>query len=183
MHAYRYTIDQNDHLTTVNDAWVAFAQSNDAAGLGRQSVVGKPLYRYIAGAESQALYKTILDRVRHTGKTSVIPFRCDSPDRRRYMELRIERQPGDHVEFAGTLVREERRPNAELLEANRPVSDVALTICGWCKRFSVDTAWMEVEHAMRELDLFGWAVMPRLEHGVCDTCSVMLQREISALSE
>ena len=183
MNAYRYTIDQNNCLTEVNDAWIAFAQSNDAPEISRQSVVGHSLFDYIAGTESQQVYKTILEKVRHTGGSTVIPFRCDSPNRRRFMELRIERKPGDHVDFASTLVREERRPSAELLEANRPVSDLVLTICGWCKRFSVDDAWMEVEHAMRELDLFGWAVLPRLNHGVCDTCSVMLSREISSISE
>lgn len=183
MNAYRYTVDQNNCLTDVNAAWLAFAQTNDAPELNRQTVLGRSIFDFIAGDESQTVYQAIMDKVRHTGSTPVIPFRCDSPDRRRFMELRVERQPGDHVEFSATLVREERRPHAELLDTHRPTSDHALVICGWCKRFNVDDGWMEVEHAMRKLDLFGWAVMPHLEHGVCDTCSVMLQREISAISE
>ncbi len=182
MNAYRYSVDQQDRLTSVDDAWLAFAQTNDAPCISRDSVIGRPLFDFIDGQESREIYRELLSIVRHTGKRPSIPFRCDSPDKRRYMELHMTRQPGDHVEFEGKLIHEERRPRAELLDTNRPTSEYELTICSWCKRFGVDDGWLEVEEAMRELDLFGWAVMPRLRNDVCDRCSVMLQREISALS-
>lgn len=98
------------------------------------------------------------------------------------MEVTITREPGDHVVFESRLVREERRPNVELLDAGRPASEYELAICGWCKRIGIDNAWLEVEDAMRELELFGWAILPRLSHKVCDGCNVMLQREMDAIS-
>lgn len=183
MNTYRYSIDEKNCLTAVDDNWLTFAKKNDAPALTRQAIFGRSIFDFIADSESRQLYSAIFDKVRHTGEDSVIPFRCDSAGTRRFMELCVRREPGDHVTFESVLICEEHRPVAELLDPDRPTSDELLRMCSWCKRIDVDGTWMEIEDAMRELDLFSQSVLPKLSHGICEDCRDKLEREASALGE
>ncbi|MDZ7685643.1 MAG: hypothetical protein U5O39_12050 [Gammaproteobacteria bacterium] len=174
---------KENSLTAVDDDWITFAETNAAPALTRQAIFGRSIFDFIADSESRQLYSAIFDKVRHTGEESVIPFRCDSPDTRRFMELCVKREPGDHVTLESVMIREEHRPVAELLNTDRPASDELVLMCSWCKRIDVDGTWMEIEDAMRELDLFSQEVLPQLSHGICDDCQDNLDREASALGE
>ena len=51
------------------------------------------------------------------------------------------------------------------------MSDEILVICSFCKRIRVEEAqWVEVEEAVRLLELNEAWPLPQLSHSVCEAC-------------
>lgn len=175
---YVYRIDEADKITHVDADWVAFARENGVPQLTASAVVGRPLMDFIADRETRHLYELLLQRVRRTQRTVSIPFRCDSPELRRFMELRMRPLDGGDVEIAGVLLREESRPRVALLVDSVRRPENAVTICGWCKHIRVSDQWLEVEDGVVRLGLFDSERLPPLTHGICPHCQAMVLEKI-----
>jgi hypothetical protein len=81
-----HRIDSNDMIVVVNDEWLSFGSEN-VYNLSQDVVVNKSLWDFIIDKETQHLYKIMLEKVRAVNARIKFPFRCDSPDCRRFMEL------------------------------------------------------------------------------------------------
>jgi hypothetical protein len=54
-----------------------------------------------------------------------------------------------------------------------------VVICSWCKKVKVpDLGFVEIEEAVRTLDLFGEPLLPRLTHGSCEPCTRKMREEL-----
>ncbi len=158
-------------ISFVNRNWVRFGQEN-GLDAGASAIIGQPLLRAISDPQTRHLYEVLIQRVR--GSTEVVQFgyRCDSPDRRRWLQMRIGwLQDADEVEFASVLTRSETRPPVALLEAERRRSAQLLSMCSWCKQVLAEQSWVEVEEAVTRLRLFTEETLPRISHGICPSCS------------
>ncbi len=122
-------------------------------------------------------------RVRQHGRAVSIPFRCDGPAVRRFMELQMERCDRGRVRLVGRLLREEPRDRVPMLDAAVDHGDGSVAMCPWCKLVAVEDRWLEVESAVRELDLFESQHLPRIEHRVCSQCSVRLKHQLGEYRE
>lgn len=166
-----YQIDAGDVITAVNDAWDEFALENEAPHLTRQGVIGRPLWDFITGEETQHLYRALFQRVREGKRPISIPFRCDAPDCRRHMEMHMIPDKAGGITFTTRVLRLEKRPAVRLLEQGAPRSPDFVTMCGWCKKVRLpDDRWAEVEEAIRVLHLFDERVVPQISHGICPEC-------------
>ena len=144
-----WTIDNADKIIQVNDEWLAFARENTAPQLTAASVLDQPIWGFIQGQETIYLYKQIFGRVRAGISPLTFPFRCDSPDCRRFMEMKLSLLPGDTIQFISHILREEWRDPVDLLEASRDRSGEFLKICSWCKKIDIPgRGWGEVEAAI-----------------------------------
>ncbi|MCG6969794.1 MAG: hypothetical protein LJE85_08520 [Gammaproteobacteria bacterium] len=168
-----YRIDANNQLIDVDENWDRFALANDSPQLVRALVVRKPLFELISDPLSGHLYKLLIERVKHTGKTISFKFRCDSPAMRRYMHMEMVRQvENDGVCFKSTTEREEPREPVELLAPHAKRSDDLVIICSWCKRVKVsEDQWLDIEQGIQRLGLFDAEVLPQLSHGMCPDCN------------
>jgi hypothetical protein len=167
-----YTIASDDTVTSVSDAWLEFARKNRAPELTRDFVLEKPLWTFITGQETQRLYQALFARVRTRVESLEIPFRCDSPDRFRFMRLLLGPGPEGSIECEAVLLREQARPYLPILDRLCPRTKSSLPICSLCKRiFAFQARWLEVEDAIRELDLFDSTRLPELAQVVCDDCA------------
>ncbi len=157
-----YAIDDQDRLIKVDDGYYRFAEENGWAEAG--SSLGRSLWDFVAGEDVKKLQRMLLRRVRDEGLDIVLPFRCEAPDFRREMDIRIvARRSGRVVLFSARLRSEERREEPQpILDPARPAtaSDF-LTMCAWCDRFLVDGEWIEVEEAAKRLELFRRSELPR----------------------
>ena len=172
-----YSIDAEDSVASVSDSWLEFARNNRAPELTRDRVLGQTLWRFIAGQETRRLYEELFSRVRTFHKSIEIPFRCDSPDRFRFMHLILDSASQDSIRCEGILIREQERPFFSILDRAFPRTNVTLPMCSLCKRILVFGArWLEVQDAIRELDLFESVSLPELENVVCDDCGALDQR-------
>ncbi len=181
---FTYRIDGQDRFVDVDEDWLHFALENGARHLARrEAVLGRPLWDFVTGKETRHLYDLMLSKVR-MGHTLQIPFRCDSPGCRRFMEMRMSPEAQGGVRFTTWIVRLEHRAPVGLLEASEDRSDEFVTICSWCKK--VQTApgvWEEVEEAVRTLDLFASPKLPQLTHGMCPACQAFYLRQLAELDQ
>lgn len=166
-----YLIDDNDNITYLSEQWQPFADGNKAKKIDTTRVIGKRLSDFITDSKCQHIYWLLINRIRQTGGSFKFPFRCDSPDVRRYMEMEVHQHETGQIEFRSCVLQEEPRESVLLLESNIKRSGDLLRICSWCKKVKVDeTAWLEVEEAIKKLSLFNAKTLPDLTHGMCPSC-------------
>jgi hypothetical protein len=169
---YVHRIDRDDVIVFLGEEWRDFACENGAPGLA--DVAGRSLWDFVAGADVRDVYRHMLDRVREDGGSIAFPFRCDSPALRRFLEMEIVPARGGEVEFRSRLVAVDERPELIALltaeAAQRPADSVVVS-CSWCRRFRVESGWVEAEAAIRELGLFGGVPAPQISHGICEDCA------------
>ena len=176
-----YAIDANDFITRVNAQWLAFALENHAPHLRAEGVVGTNLWTHIGEPTTRYLYRALLQQVRTSGEAVSLSFRSDSPELRRFTELRLSHCGDGVVEFESRVVKQELRLAVNLLDARRPCSDDVVTVCSWCKKVAAPE-WMEAEAAISTMRLFEKAVAPKITHGICDHCQDVLLGQVARLA-
>lgn len=177
-----YQIDSDDKIVVVNDDWLSFASEN-VCNLSQDSVVNKLLWDFIVDMETQHLYKIMLEKVRSNRARLKVPFRCDSPDCRRFMELEVFSLCENLVEFRCRIVKLECRTSVSLLNVTIDRSNEFVKMCGWCKKICVsESKWLEVEEAIPQLNLFEAMKLPRLTHGICPSCKENINQLLDTYS-
>jgi hypothetical protein len=168
--ALSYAIDDQDRLIKVDEGYYRFAEENGWADAG--SSLGRSLWDFVAGHDVKKLQRLLLRRVRDEVRDIELPFRCDAPDFRREMDIRIVAdRSGRVVMFSAKLRTEEPREEPQpILDPRAPRGEDFLTMCAWCDRFLVQGEWVEVEEAARRLELFRRTELPVLDHGICPEC-------------
>jgi hypothetical protein len=168
-----YAIDDQDHLIKVDEGYYRFAEENGWDGAGAS--LGRSLWDFVAGHEMKKLQRLLLRRIREEARDVELPFRCDGPDVRREMDIRIVSHPsGRVVMFSARLRSEEPRETQPMLDPEAPRGEDVLEMCGWCDRFQIDGEWVEVEEAAARLELFNRRELPAVSHDICPRCSEML---------
>jgi hypothetical protein len=173
-----YRLDPHDVITRVNSAWRTFAIENGAPALA-VGAVGTSLWAHVGGTETRRLYSAVLATVRAAGRSVTLPYRCDAPDERRWMQLTVRPLGGGHLQVVSALVRRAARTPVLLLDVTRARGDWPLLVCGWCSRVRTvaegavgvpaQAPWVPVETL--PAGLTGAAALPRLVHDVCPDCA------------
>jgi hypothetical protein len=133
-----YRIDRTDTIVSVSDNWQTFADANAWGGsLRPEDVVGHKLWDFIQDQETRHLYQELFRRVRRGMPSRTIPFRCDSPNERRYLELVIESLPDEQIEILSKTLRTESRRYISLLNADISRSKEFVTVCSMCKYYNI----------------------------------------------
>lgn len=174
-----YRIDAHDVIDEVSDSFAEFARQNGAAGL-EEKVLGSSLWDHVLGAEVQAVYRDLLAHARRTGRPVVFPYRCDAPDCRRFLEMRMRRSEAGSISFESRVRREEARAPVDLLEVARQTEPGLLVMCAWCRKIEAD-GWVEIEEGIRRLGLFNQTSFPCVTHGMCLPCKDVAMAELNSL--
>ncbi len=178
-----YKIDGTDTIVSVSENWCDFAYKNDWNGkILPDKVVGHKLWDFIQGFETKHLYKTIIDKVRSGKKINPIPFRCDSPEERRFLELEINYLPEVYLEFISRTIKTVPRNPLKLLDNQAARSDEFIKICSLCKKINIPPEkWAEIEEWLVESQLFYAETLPQLSHGLCSQCYETAMAEIDSM--
>lgn len=171
-----YLVGPGSVLLEIHGNWDEFASLNAAPDLTVQAVLGRRLGDFIAGPETRHIYEALMERILRTGEPVRFTHRCDSPGRRRHMEMLVEPAAPGVVRFRSRLLREEPREIQHLLDHEAPRSDELLTMCSWCKRVrdEADT-WVNVEDYVARTGFLEVDVLPQLSHGLCPQCEADMQ--------
>lgn len=161
----RYEVDASDALISVNDAWQSFAIANGAPHLMRERILGRPLWDFVSDDTTRLVYDVILRQVRN-GARSRFEYRCDSPDRRRLMQMTIVPGHAGHVVFeSATMCVEWHR------EPNVVTATSATRCCGWCKRaHSAAHGWVELGPESVTPGQPATTTKPMITGGMCSDC-------------
>jgi hypothetical protein len=166
-----YQVGGDDCLTGFNDGWTTFAEANGGGALLPGLIRGRSLCEFVSDPTTAYLYRAMMKRLRAGAHAIEFEIRCDSPDRRRQLRMEIAGAPGGVIAFTATSVREETRPPVAVLDVTRERTDDLLAVCAWCMRARLSPGtWVDIESAVRSLDLFLADQLPRLTHGMCESC-------------
>ena len=169
---YRYGVDESDVIDFVDRWWLAYATENGAVGLEEASVVGRPIWEFIVDESTIALYREIHQRVRSTGRAIDVPFRCDSPRLRRYMQLTISRQDNGKLLYESMVIKTVPRHRLAVLDPMTKRSTSFLTMCSFCKRSLIEpSGWLEMEDIALRLRMDDQPTVPQLRYTVCPDCN------------
>jgi hypothetical protein len=170
-----YAIDEADRLVEASPAYFDFAAQNEFPGAGL--CVGKPLWDCVSDSTTRLVQKSLVRRVRRSGRSLTLPFRCDGPSVRRELTLEIGRRTETSwIQFSAATVSEEQRPRQALLDLGQKRADRMITMCSWCDRFMVGRDWVEIEQAVSDLGLTSGRDLPGISYALCDRCGGMLSR-------
>ncbi|NNE66511.1 MAG: hypothetical protein HKN33_08080 [Pyrinomonadaceae bacterium] len=164
---YTYLINQREEIVSVSDSWIEFALENNAREL--VDIVGRSLYEFIGHKEVSDFYRHLVEKVRRTGGALLVPFRCDGPTIRRFMELLIERN-GEDIKFEGRTVRTEPRDSVSLFDPLIERAGDKLEACSVCQNLHLDGSWVDLEIALRTRKLFYRNSSPNLDYSICPRC-------------
>ncbi len=173
MEPIRYWIDDLYVIVRVNDAWDAFACSNDAPELTRHRVVGRGLWDFIADHTTRLLYDRMIVQAKH-GRDVRFGFRCDAPEWRRDLEMIVAQDEG-LVRFETHLVRETMRDPQFVRPRDPSRPDELLRACSWCNRIEHEGEWLEIEAAVAVSRVFDQHTLPHLTHGICPDCVARIE--------
>lgn len=177
---FEYAVDDQDIIQWVSVEWLKFARENDGFELKPDTVVGHLLWDFITGQEARHYYGLLFDKIRRERCSISMPFRCDGPECRRYMQLIMHPGEGGSLEFQSELVREEPRPSVALFDLCHPRNNDFVTMCAWCKRVRVGPdQWLEVEAALEQMNLNETTRLPNISHGLCGDCRDSLENLIN----
>jgi hypothetical protein len=161
------TISPVDTIVSGQGNLMPFASETEAIQ-ELQSKIGTSLWEWVSDRAAQHLLNIVLQRLRTTQVAITLPYRCDTPDFRLYMQADLIPLADGHVEIASRTLRYERRRVARLAKVTTGTEEL-LRICSWCKRIHV-REWVQPELAIKYLRLFECSTMPDLSHGICEDC-------------
>lgn len=172
-----YTIDSENKILSYSRNFEPFARTNGWHYF--ESITGKNLFDFIEGMEVQHIYKILFEFVRQGKSIGPIPFRCDSPSQRRYLELYLYPLPEGSINIVTRLLRTEHRKPVTALMPNIERSDEIIVMCSMCKKIKLEEGlWKEIEEALKILRLFDVPNPPRISHGLCEDCFANVMAEI-----
>ena len=184
MSELEYTVNADDRISSVNDAWRSFAEVNEGRALLPPGILGRSLWEFIADRETRYIYQVVHDRIRGGGSPVRLSFRCDAPERRRLLQVDVLPRDDAGLLYRVLTVKQALRPFVPLLDSEGPRAESFLTMCAWCKRVDAGPGgWLEVEDAVVALELFDAPRLPQLTHGVCEECSEGLSSVLEGRGE
>jgi hypothetical protein len=178
-----HRIDVHGRLTHVNASWLEFAAENGWP-VTADDVLGRPIMDSVADPQTHYLYGLLMTRLRHGRGPFSFTYRCDAPDCRRLLRMRmIADHHAREIEFQNEILSIERRTPQPLLERGRGGAGQVLEICSFCKRIALDNRWLEVEEAVLKRRLFDCEPLPTTRNRVCPDCAGKVSRIADGFAE
>jgi len=165
-----YTLDRNNRIVDIGGEWDHFAIDNDARNLVAPNVLGRPIDEFIIGDATRMFLFTMLDCSRLLAKPFTRPYRCDSPQWRRYMEMTLEPTRQGTIELRHQLLWVEPIDHPVVFTvAPSGVRHDFVKRCSICNRLRIRNRWLEADEAAH------WGLLAKsgecpVIYGVCETC-------------
>lgn len=174
-----YHLDAADQFCYVNRSWGWFAENNDGNHLHAQHILGKSLWDVMIEPDVCAWYGTLLAQVR-AGAPVSLTLRCDSPDRRRLLQLQMFTGTEGLVACVCSVETAVRRPFVRLLDRTAPRVSDTVRLCSWCGRLEGRSGmWVEVETAVAQLGIAPSDPLPQIEYTTCPECAHYVAEQAS----
>lgn len=132
----RYRLDARDRIVEVGGDWDRFAIDNGAEELVSGVILGMPLRTFIAGDVTRMFVEALLARVRLTGRPAIIPYRCDSPGVKRFMEMSLESIGAELISEHRFLSEQVMFSPLSCVAAREPGARDVLKRCSMCSRLT-----------------------------------------------
>lgn len=168
-----YEVDRSGKLMSLGEGWVEFARENGWDDCQEGDVLGRLLLDFVDDATIRHLIKMVEKRVRDSGIELNYQYRCDSPDRKRYMEMVVSPVADGGILYKSTILKEVPRSPIQwnLVKKETTGLENLAIVCSYCLRFDGgEKGWMEVEEMMQLPDFRAKSSYPDISHGMCPDC-------------
>ncbi len=100
----QYLLDNEDRIVSVGGEWNEFAVENNAEQAMSNSVVGKPVWDFIAGTPTIDFLQEIFDVCRSQRDPLTMYYRCDSPTVKRLFKFSALSDKSNNIVIGNTLI-------------------------------------------------------------------------------
>lgn len=165
----RYWLDIGEVIVDIALDWDQFARDNNAPELLKRHVIGRNLLNFVSGDVTRMYVRTLIQSARLMRQPMVRQYRCDSPDMRRYMEMRLSLQDNGLLCWEHRQLASEKLPNRlNFVHAADSRTRRPHVRCSICNRLKGRSGW-------NEPDLLGEDFLPTesvvpVIYGVCPDC-------------
>lgn len=170
-----YLLDERDQIISTGGDWNDFATQNDASELSDEKLMGRPLLDFVSGKVTRSYIQVLIEQVRKSGQSIALDYRCDSPDVRRFMQMKVSPSLNNGIRFQNRVLRIE--PRETPVTFYRPAERIrgCYNRCSMCNRIKVAEVWGEAESLLprREYQK-GVAVI----YGICPGCNDSFHKNI-----
>lgn len=162
-----YLLDQRERIVSVDGAWDAFAEENGGCHLSAAELWGHSIWEYVAGDNTKMWLTALFQYARLKGSGVTRPYRCDSPELKRYMQMTVRLESGSLLRVDHELLYTEPRTPALHFRHSGRHDQAPFTRCSNCGRIHVG-AWVEPDpsHANTGSTL-------TVVYSVCPTCQAL----------
>ncbi|MFD2180735.1 hypothetical protein [Rhodoplanes azumiensis] len=178
-------VDHTNRIVAVGGPWDEVALANGGgATVVVARVLGTGLIDHVHGDPTRMLVLTVLDRVRRGGTPCRMPYRCDTPHLKRWMEMTLTPVPDGTVTFEHRFLRSEpmQRPLRFALARPGAARGPAIIRCSSCNRVRDASGWHEPD-AVRFSATAGAPPDPDapilVGYGVCEACRAQVERMLA----
>lgn len=164
-----YWLDGNDNIISVNQSWDQFALDNDGAHVISSDILGESLWKFVHGDVTRMWLETLFTLARLRGTAVERPYRCDSPDIKRYMRLNIVPENSGTLRVEHITLSTELRKSPVYMQAAKRLSANVSLRCSICGRMEFDNAWFEPENypELKDTNRSGYV---QVIYTVCKDC-------------
>lgn len=166
-----YTLDSDDRIVSVGGDWDGFARENDGSEILARTVIGRRLDEFITGDATRMFVRTMLMSARTLKRSIRRPYRCDSPQFRRLMEMTIVPLAQEMLDVRHHQIRAEPLPYTITIAAvTSTAASGFVKRCSICNRIRAEM-WSEVDAAVIDGRLtVAAAAALKVIYGVCPDC-------------
>ena len=115
----------------------------------KEKVLGERLDSYIHDDMTRMLLKTVINSVRYSKRPKTMPYRCDAPDQKHFMEMLIEPLEGGAIRLTHCYLRSEPLDPPVTIEPAEALSEQVSARCSICNRIEWNRVWLEPDEASR----------------------------------
>lgn len=177
---YIYYINKEDIVAYVNEEWNTFALENEGAHLINQTL-GKPIWNFISDGLVKRLYQELFKAVRNAQRSVNVSFRCDSPEKMRFMQMELHPLENNGLAIHNKLLKEKTKKEGYSPEIISLIAQKGFPMCSRCNRILVEGNWHELTDALKSGLIVGRSL--KAHYGMCEDCSSDIRFTIRKLQD
>ncbi|NWF36219.1 hypothetical protein [Mariprofundus sp. KV] len=164
-----YWVDRHYTIAKVGADWDKFAIENGGEELVSPQIIGQNLFSYIASDTTRMYLRLILDHVWHIHHQANKPYRCDSPEIKRFMQMQISIDDENLLRLDHYLLATEPNSPPVHFSGIRSQNSNLIRRCSMCNRINVAFSWVDADLALKT----GLITDPkqRVIYTVCGDCN------------
>ncbi len=167
----KYVLDADDVIVAVGEGWDQFALANGGERATAEHVLGRDLWTFVSGRETQAYLNAILFACRMDNRGFRISYRCDAPEEMRLFRLTVRPVERGKLVMEHEIIR--TRESAASAEVVRLADRYDAARCSICCAFKVGEEWIDA-YARPDRNYFAESF------GVCPACRRKLATQLAA---
>lgn len=164
-----YVLDNQDRIISVSGAWDEFSKENGGANLYSIDVYGRSIWDFVTGDATRMWLGAVFQYARLRGSSVERPYRCDSPDLKRFMRMRVIPDQTCVLRIEHEILSTEQRIAPVIIKYGSITMKNTKQRCSICGRLQNIGGWQEPHE-----DHANWPSEIIVIYTVCEDCQRLM---------